>query len=181
MVGLLAIIKNMVVKEEKPVEVKQEVEDPISVLRRKVLSALEYTGNYQEVLLENGKIVEVEKMERFASERVRDALYHAGFIVPPYGMAETTWGDAQFDAIGVNSKYLVLGEVKWGEEVSEEEVESLLSRAEEAEKRGRGREVILFIASLRNLQSRAREKLERCQKKNFVVSFEEVRPYSFDE
>jgi hypothetical protein len=96
-------------------------------------------------------------------------------------MAETTWGDAQFDAIGVNSKYLVLGEVKWGEEVSEEEVESLLSRAEEAEKRGRGREVILFIASLRNLQSRAREKLERCQKKNFVVSFEEVRPYSFDE
>jgi hypothetical protein len=58
-------------------------------------------------------------------------------------------------------------------------VESLIGRASEAEKNGRGRELVLFIASLRNLGGRAREKVEKCPKKNFVVSFEEVRPYSF--
>jgi hypothetical protein len=120
---------------------------------------------------------EVEKMEKFAKDRVKDALIHAGFIFPPSEAARTTWGDAYFDAIGVSSKYLILGEVKWGDEVTESEVESLIGRAFEAEKRGRGRELVLFIASLRNLGGRAREMVEQCQKKSFVVSFEEVRPY----
>ena len=80
--GLLAMLRSKV-QEDKAVEAKKEAEDPISLLRRKILCALEYTGNYQEVLLENGKIVEVEKMEKFARDRVRDALVHAGFIVPP--------------------------------------------------------------------------------------------------
>ena len=175
--GLLAMLRSKV-QEDKVVEAKKEAEDPISLLRRKILCALEYTGNYQEVLLENGKIVEVEKMEKFARDRVRDALIHAGFVVPPYEIAGSTWGDACFDAIGVNSRYLILGEIKWGEEVTEGEVEALLSRAQEAEKNGRGRELVLFIASLRNLCEKARVKVERCPRKNFVVSFEEVRPYS---
>ena len=179
--GLLGLIRSKAVKEE-PEKVfkktREEIEDPISVLRRKILSALEYTGNYQEVLTENGRIAEVEKMERFARDRVRDALIHAGFVVPPSEVAGITWGDACFDAIGVSSKYLILGEVKWGEEVTESEVESLIGRAAEAEKKGRGRELVVFIASLRNLGGRARKLVEQCQKKNFVVSFEEVRPYS---
>jgi len=179
-VGLLAVLRKEVVKEE-PVrvfkKVKDEIDDPISVLKRKIISALEYTGNYQEVLLENGRIAEVERMEKFARDRVRDALVHAGFIVPPSEVVGITWGDACFDAIGVSSKYLVLGEVKWGEEVTESEVESLIERAAEAEKKGRGRELVLFIASLRNLCGRARERVERCQRRKFVVSFEEVRPY----
>jgi hypothetical protein len=175
--GLLAMLRSKV-QEDKAVEVKKEAEDPISLLRRKILCALEYTGNYQEVLLENGRIADVEKMEKFARDRVRDALVHAGFVVPPSEVAGSTWGDACFDAIGLNSKYLILGEIKWGEEVTEGDVESLLSRAQEAEKNGRGRELVLFIASLRNLCEKARAKVERCPKKNFVVSFEEVRPYS---
>jgi hypothetical protein len=181
--GLLAVLTGKV-EEEKPsfklgktLEVMHD-EDPISLLRRKILCALEYTGNYQEVLIESGRIAEVEKMEKFARDRVRDALVHAGFVVPPSGAAGTTWGDACFDAIGVSSKYLVLGEVKWGDEITESEVESLIGRASEAEKRGRGRELVLFIASLRNLGGRARELVGKCPKKNFVVSFEEVRPYS---
>jgi len=183
-VGLLAAIKSKVRWEEEQSGVRVgktlEViidEDPISLLRRKVLCALEYTGNYQEVLIENGRIAEVEKMEKFARERVRDALIHAGFIVPPLDIVGHTWGDACFDAVGVNSRFLVVGEVKWGDEVTEGEVESLLSRAHEAEKKGRGREVVLFIASLRSLCGRAREIVDNCPKKNFVVSFEEVRPY----
>jgi hypothetical protein len=88
------------------------------------------------------------------------------------------WGDACFDAVGVNSRYLVVGEIKWGDELTESETESFISRAKEAEKKGRGREVVLFIASLRNLCGKAREIVESCPKKNFVVSFEEVRPYS---
>jgi hypothetical protein len=182
-VGLLTMLRSNVGGGEKPgvslektIEVAPE-EDPISLLRRKVLCALEYTGNYQEVLVENGMIAEVEKMEKFARDRVRDALVHAGFVVPPSEAAGSTWGDACFDAIGVSSKYLVLGEVKWGDEVTESEVESLIGRAAEAEKRGRGRELVLFIASLRNIGGKARETVEQCQKKNFVVSFEEVRPY----
>ncbi|NYZ78771.1 hypothetical protein H0N99_01340 [Candidatus Micrarchaeota archaeon] len=180
--GLLAMLRSKV-EEEKPVRLGKTLEvihdeDPISLLRRKILCALEYTGNYQEVLIENGRIAEVEKMEKFAKDRVRDALVHAGFIVPPSEAAGTTWGDACFDAIGVSSKYLILGEVKWGDEVTESEVESLIGRAVEAEKRGRGRELVLFIASLRNLGGRARELVGRCPKKNFVVSFEEVRPYN---
>lgn len=184
--GILAVLRNKVGREEVRFEnrVKKTLEviideDPISLLRRKVLCALEYTGNYQEVLLENGRIADVEKMEKFARDRVRDALVHAGFVVPPSEVVGITWGDACFDAIGVSSRYLVLGEVKWGEEVTEGEVESLIGRASEAEKKGRGRELVLFIASLRNLGGRAREKVEKCPKKNFVVSFEEVRPYSF--
>ena len=176
--GLLAVLRSKVIEEEKAPEAVEEVEDPISILRRKILCALEYTGNYQEVLIENGRIADVEKMEKFAKDRVRDALIHAGFIVPPSEAAGTTWGDACFDAIGVSSKYLVLGEVKWGDEVTESEVESLIGRAFEAEKRGRGRELVLFIASLRNVGGRARELVGKCPKKNFVVSFEEVRPYS---
>jgi hypothetical protein len=183
-VGLLAVLRSKVEGDEKP-EVRRskslEViidEDPISLLRRKILCALEYTGNYQEVLVENGRGTEIEKMEKFARDRVRDALIHAGFVVPPSEAAGSMWGDACFDAIGVNSKYLILGEVKWGDEVTEGEVESLIGRAVEAERRGRGRELVLFIASLRNLGGRARELVERCPKKNFVVSFEEVRPYS---
>ena len=175
--GLLAVLRSKVIKEEKVQEAVEEVEDPISVLRRKILCALEYTGNYQEVLIENGKIAEVEKMEKFARERVRDALIHAGFAVAPLEFSRSRWGDACFDAVGVNSKYLVVGEVKWGDEVSEREVESLIGRAVEAEKDGRGRELVLFVASLRNLCGRAREMVERCPKKNFIVSFEEVRPY----
>lgn len=182
--GLLAVLKSKVggdeqteVRRGKSLEVIHD-EDPISLLRRKVLCALEYTGNYQEVLLENGGIIEVEKMEKFARDRVRDALIHAGFVVPPYEVAGSMWGDACFDAIGLNSRYLILGEIKWGDEVTEGEVESLLSRAVEAEKNGRGRELVLFIASLRNLGEKARDIVDRCQKKKFVVSFEEVRPYS---
>jgi hypothetical protein len=178
--GLLAVLKSRVAREEPEKvfnKVKVEIDDPISVLRRKIISALEYTGNYQEVLLENGKIAEVEKMEKFARDRVRDALVHAGFIVPPSEVTGITWGDACFDAIGVSSKYLILGEVKWGEEVTESEVESLIGRAAEAEKKGRGRELVLFIASLRSLGGRARDTVEKCPKKKFVVSFEEVRPY----
>jgi hypothetical protein len=180
------MLKSRVTVEEKPsfrVDKSLEAivnEDPISLLRRKILCALEYTGNYQEILLENGKIVEVEKMEKFARDRVRDALVHAGFVVPPYEVAGSMWGDACFDAIGLNSKYLILGEIKWGEEVTEGEVESLLSRAQEAERNGRGRELVLFIASLRNLGYRAKTLVEKCPKKNFVVSFEEVRPYSIE-
>jgi hypothetical protein len=177
--GLLAMLRSKV-EEEKTVEAKKEAEDPISLLRRKVLCALEYTGNYQEVLLENGKIVEVEKMERFARDRVRDALVHAGFVVPPSEIAGSMWGDACFDAIGVNSKYLILGEIKWSEEITEGEVESLLSRAQEAERNGRGRELVLFIASLRNLCEEARAKIDRFPSKKFIVSFEEVRPYSIE-
>ncbi len=175
--GLLAMLRSKV-QEDKAVEAKEEAEDPISLLRRKILCALEYTGNYQEVLLENGKVVEVEKMEKFARDRVRDALIHAGFVVPPYEVAGSAWGDACFDAIGLNSKYLILGEVKWGEEVTEGDVESLLSRAQEAERNGKGRELVLFIASLRNLCEKARAKVEGCPRKKFIVSFEEVRPYS---
>lgn len=175
--GLLAVLRSKVIEEEKAPEAVEEVEDPISILRRKILCALEYTGNYQEVLIENGRIAEVEKMEKFARERVRDALVHAGFVVAPLEVAGNMWGDASFDAVGVNSKYLVVGEVKWGEEVSEGEVESLISRTVEAEKNCRGRELVLFVASLRNLCGRARELVERCPKKSFVVSFEEVRPY----
>ena len=173
--GLLAITRRKV--EEKPVEVKEEVEDPISALRRRVLCALEYTGNYQEVLMENGRCAEVEKMKRFARDRVRDALVHAGFAVPPSDNGECSWGDACFDALGVSSRYLVLGEIKWGEEVSEEEVESFINRAVKAEENSRGRELVLFIASLRKLGEKARALVEKHPKKNFVVSFEEVRPY----
>ncbi len=182
--GLLGMLKSKAVEKEAPeamaksLDVDRDSEDPISLLRRKILCALEYTGNYQEVLLENGKIAEIEKMEKFARDRVRDALVHAGFVVPPAEISGSTWGDACFDAIGVNSRYLILGEIKWGEEITEGEVESLLSRAQEAEKNGRGRELVLFIASLRNLGAGARETIERCQRKKFVVSLEEVRPYS---
>jgi hypothetical protein len=181
--GLLGMLKSKAVKEEAPeamaksLDAARDSEDPISLLRRKILCALEYTGNYQEVLIENGRIAEVEKMEKFARDRVRDALIHAGFVVAPSEVAGSMWGDACFDAVGVNSRYLVVGEVKWGEEVTEGEVESLLGRAVEAEKKRRGREVVLFIASLRNLCGKAREIVESCPKKNFVVSFEEVRPY----
>lgn len=181
--GLLAVLGSRISKEEAPeakgksLEVVRDLEDPISLLRRKVLCALEYTGNYQEVLLENGKIIEVEKMEKFARDRVRDALVHAGFVVPPIDVAGSIWGNACFDAVGLNSKYLILGEIKWGDEITEGEVESLLKRAQEAEKNGRGRELVLFIASLRNLGERAKMIVDKCQKKKFVVSFEEVRPY----
>ncbi|MEM3555605.1 MAG: hypothetical protein QXF56_02720 [Candidatus Micrarchaeia archaeon] len=175
--GLLAML-GKVIKREEPVRqaVVEEVEDPVSLLRRKVLCALEYTGNYQEVLMESGKIIEVEKMQKFAKDRVRDALVHAGFAVPPLGEAKNIWGNACFDAVGVNSKYLVVGEVKWGEEVTEKEIESLMERAREAEKRKRGRELVLFVASLRKLREEVKQSVQRYPK-SFVVSFEEVRPY----
>lgn len=182
--GILAVLRNKVGREEVRFEnrVKKTLEviideDPISLLRRKVLCALEYTGNYQEVLLENGRIAEVEKMEKFARDRVRDALVHAGFTVPPLDVIGHMWGDACFDAVGVSSRYLILGEVKWGDELTEVEMESFISRAKEAEKNGRGREIVLFIASLRRLGEGVRQVVERHPSKNFVVSFEEVRPY----
>lgn len=183
--GLLAMLKSKVTDDEKPsfrVDKPLEVivdEDPISLLRRKVLCALEYVGNYQEVLIENGRIAEVEKMEIFARDRVRDALIHAGFVVPPSGKTEDSWGDACFDAIGVSSRYLVLGDIKWGDEIEESEVESLFNRVEKAEKNCRGREIVFFIASLKRLGDGIKDRIEKHPKKNFIVSFEEVRPYSF--
>jgi len=175
--GLLAVLRSKVIKEEKAPEAVEELEDPISMLRRKILCALEYTGNYQEVLIENGRIAEVETMEKFARERVRDALIHAGFAVAPLEFAKSMWGDACFDAVGVSSRYLVVGEVKWGEEVTEREVESLISRTVKAEKSCRGREIIFFVASLKKLGESIKGKLESHPKRSFVVSFEEVRPY----
>lgn len=178
--GLLAVLKREVAKEEPArvvTKVRDEIDDPISVLRRKIISALEYTSNYQEVLLENGRIAEVEKMEKFAKDRVRDALVHAGFAVPPLGEAKNIWGNACFDAVGVNSRYLVVGEVKWGDKVTEKEIESLIKRVRQAEKMNRGREVVVFVASLRQLEENVRRMVESCSSRNFIVSFEEVRPY----
>ena len=183
--GLFAVLRGKVGRGEERFEnrVKKTLEivadeDPISLLRRRVLCALEYTGNYHEVLVENGKTAEVEKMERFAKDRVRDALVHAGFAVPPLDVVGHVWGDNCFDAVGVNSRYLVLGEVKWGENFTLSELESFLGRVEEAAKRGRGREVVFFIASLKRLEEEIKEILKNHPKKNFIVSFEEVRPYS---